>query len=329
MLLLNIFQHSDGSFAWDNLLFLLLALIAGYILSRLTAKKAVNDKSAAAIAAWETKYKHLENEYKSYKSNLAAADRQNEKSVLHLTSRVKALEGDIRVLSDEKNKFHHQLMEKDEEIKKYSKQVTDLDDNLKSMHEHHVKTDAEWSDKLKNLQDQLTSASAWEHRVKAAEEEAQKAKSAIGNAERKKLEAELRLKATTEYAGKVMPLSNELKSMKDKYGELEGECSAFKNELAEKDKMIADLQQKVNSSKEAVSQLKITMAQLELQKENNSTLKQEFDIKHNANIALSDEIDYLKKALKNLSEENEKLKLKLSDNVFAEAADIHETKTSL
>jgi hypothetical protein len=50
----------------------------------------------------------------------------------------------------------------------------------------------------------------WERKVRAAEEEAQKAKAAVSQAERKKLDAELRLRTTAEYAGKLIPLEAEL-----------------------------------------------------------------------------------------------------------------------
>jgi len=322
MFLLSIFQHGDGTFAWDNLLILLIVFLAGYLLHRFNAKKTVNNKFASSIAAWESKYKSLENEFKSYKSNIAASDKHNEKLVIQLNGRVKALEGDIRALSDEKNKSHQQLILKDEELKKYSKQVAELDDNLKTLRDSKLKADAESSDKLNILEEELVKANVWEQRVKSAEEEAQKAKAAIGNAERKKLEAELRLKATTEYAGKVVPLENELKSVNEKYlvlensindkmsvlTEMETKIRDAEMQLQAKDKLITELQEKLSSTTALGSQLKITMAQLELQKENNNTLQKEFELKHNSSIALVNEIDYLKTAFKKLVSENELLK---------------------
>ena len=328
MLLLNIFQHSDGSFAWENVFIILLALIAGYLLQRFNAKKISNNKYAASIAEWENKYKRLENEFKNYKSNISSADKQNEKSVLQLSGRVKSLEGDIRALSDEKNKSLQQLIVKEEEIKRYSKIVSDFEDNMKTMREDKLRAEAEWSDKLKTAKEELSRASIWEQRVKSAEEDAQRARSAIGNAERKKLEAELRLKTATEYAGKVVPLENELKLLRGKFegqeadlnakiielGEKlkanEAENASLKNELSEKSKLATEATEKLSSSADNLSQLKTVMAQLELQKETNKTLQQEFEMKHASNISLIGEIEYLKNEMKKIAEENLALKSK-------------------
>jgi len=328
MLLLNIFQHSDGSFAWENVFIILLALIAGYLLQRFNAKKISNNKYAASIAEWENKYKRLENEFKNYKSNISSADKQNEKSVLQLSGRVKSLEGDIRALSDEKNKSLQQLIVKEEEIKRYSKIVSDFEDNMKTIREDKLRAEAEWSDKLKTAKEELSRASIWEQRVKSAEEDAQRARSAIGNAERKKLEAELRLKTATEYAGKVVPLENELKLLRGKFegqeadlnakiielGEKlkanEAENASLKNELSEKSKLATEATEKLSSSADNLSQLKTVMAQLELQKETNKTLQQEFEMKHASNISLIGEIEYLKNEMKKIAEENLALKSK-------------------
>jgi len=289
MILLNIFQNSDGSFSWENMAILLIAIIAGFLLHQFTAKKRVDQKYIAGLEAWDNKYKKLENEFKNYKSNIISGEKQNEKAVQQLSGRVKALEGDIRALSDEKNKQQHTLAEKDEELKKYSRQLSDIEDNMKSLKEAKAKAEAEWAEKVKALKEDLTRASAWEQRVKAAEEEAQKARSVIGNAERRKLEAELRLKTVSEYAGKVVPLENE---------------------LATKNKLIADMQETINGSKEPSPELKIAIAQLELQRENNSILQQEFEMKHASNISLVNELEHIKSQLKKLAEENDMLKAK-------------------
>jgi chromosome segregation ATPase len=295
MLLLNILMNSDGTFAWDNVLLLLLALIAGYLLHRYTAKKSEDNKYATRITESEAKYKKLDNEFKNYKSNISSSDKQNEKSVVQLGGRVKSLEGDIRVLSDEKNKLHHLLLSKEEDLKKYSRQISELEDNLKVLHENKMKGDAESADKIKAAKEELARAAVWEKRVRSAEEEAERAKSAIGNAERKKLEAELRLKATAEYAGKVGPMEAELKSLQDQIALLE-----------------STLKTTSGSSDEVMSALKTTSAQLELERENNKTLQQEFQIKHAANISLGNEIEYLKTAMSKIAAENVMLKSKMN-----------------
>ena len=96
---------------------------------------------------WENKYKKLESEFKAYKTNIVNSEKHGEKSLVELGHRVKSLEGDIRALSDEKNKYHHQLASKAEELKSYSKQVADLDDELKSIKEAKSKSEYEWNSK--------------------------------------------------------------------------------------------------------------------------------------------------------------------------------------
>jgi len=295
MLLLDIFQHGDGTFAWDNLLFLLIAFIAGYLLHRFSAKKSDQRKYNSAIAESESKFKKLENEFKNYKSNINSSEKQSERSVVQLSGRVKSLEGDIRVLADEKNKLHQQFLSKEEEIKRYSRQISEMEDNLKSLEETKYRNETEASEKLKSIKEELTRAAAWEKRVRAAEEEAERARAAIGNAERKKLEAELRLKATAEFAGKVGPLEMEIKSLKDQLANLD-----------------SSTKEKSNASDEILSELKMVSAQLELQKETNKTLQHEFDIKHADNISLLNEIDHLKDTMTKMAEENDGLRSRLN-----------------
>jgi chromosome segregation ATPase len=238
MALLNILQRLDGSLAWDNIAIVLLALVAGYLLHRWGAKNALNTKYAAIVAGWESKYKVLENEFKGYKSSLAAADKAAQKSLVDMTGRVKALEGDIRALSEEKNKFHHQVLSKDEDLKKYQSQLSVLEDRIKELRTEKEKSEASWSTKLQNLQAELTKATAWEHRVKSAEQEVHRSRTAASQAERKLLETELRLKATAEFAAKVAPLENELALAKQK-------CLDFTAELKNKAALVSELESKI------------------------------------------------------------------------------------
>jgi chromosome segregation ATPase len=210
MVLINILQNTDGTLAWDNLLILIFAVLAGYFIHRFGVKKIENKKYLKTLAEWESRCKRAENEYKNYKSSIIGSEKHNEKLVGELHNRIKGLEGDIRALSDEKNKIYHQLTDKEQDNRKYSKQVSDLEERIKSMLEIKAKADSNWESKLQASNDERIRAMVWERRVRAAEEEAQKAKAAINQAERKKLEAELRLKTTTEYAGKIIPMEAEL-----------------------------------------------------------------------------------------------------------------------
>jgi chromosome segregation ATPase len=210
MVLLNILQNSDGTLAWDNLLVLVLAVSAGYFIHRFGTKKIENKKYQKTLAEWQSRYKRVENEYKNYKSSIISSEKHNEKAVIDLNNRIKGLEGDIRALSDEKNKFHHQLNDKEQEARSFSKKVSDLEERIKSMVEIKAKSDSNWEAKLQASNDERMKAMVWERKVRAAEEEAQKAKAAVSQAERKKLDAELRLRTTAEYAGKLIPLEAEL-----------------------------------------------------------------------------------------------------------------------
>jgi chromosome segregation ATPase len=318
MVLLNILQHSDGNFAWDNTLIVLLAIIAGYLLHAYTVKSNNEKKFKSALGEHDARYKRLENEFKTYKSNINAGEKHGEKELLELRARVKSLEGDIRALSSEKNKFHDQLDAKDKEIRNYSKLIGDSDDRLKALQEEKSRSEAELAAKLKSLKEDLIKASAWEHKVKAAEEDAQRARAAIGNAERKKLEAELRLKATADYAGKVGPLENELSSLKEKYAvldeelhsksnaageadqkfnEVTNENSNLRNTLALKDTMITGLKRQLESAEDKAAKLMLVSAEMELSKQNITTLNEELAARHAAFISMSAEIELLKQNL--------------------------------
>jgi chromosome segregation ATPase len=284
MILLNILEHGDTTFAWDNLLILLLAAIAGYLLSRFSSKKADNRKWLRAIQESENKHKRIENEFKNFKSNISATEKHNDKAVVELNNRVKGLEGDIRALSEEKNKLFHGMEEKDLEIKRLSRLVNEGDERFKQIQEAKLKADTNWEGKLKASGEELSKAMVWQQKVRAAEEDAQRARAAINFAERKKLEAELRLKATTEYAGKVIPLENELKTLKEKYGLLDNQPAL---------------------NKDAMSGGDVAKAQLELLKQNNVVLQQELETKHAAQVSLLAELELLKTDLKKLFEEKE------------------------
>jgi chromosome segregation ATPase len=233
MNLLNILQHSDGTTAWDNLLVVLLAFVAGWLLHRVALKKKVDEKHRQAIAELETKCKKLENEYKNYKSNIAATEKHHEKAVIDSNARVKTLEGDIRALAEEKSKVRHLLTEKDQEIRRLLQQLNEKDDAASTIREAKAKADEEWTEKLRTASQSLARAITWEDKAKQAESEAARAKDAIGHAERKKLEAELRLKAVSEYAGKIGPLQKELEA---------------------KDQVIARLQQQLQSTHDVSAQ---------------------------------------------------------------------------
>jgi uncharacterized protein YoxC len=297
MVLLNIFQNGEGGFAWDNLIILLVAFILGFLIQRFSRKQSENRSYSKNIQEWENKNKKLENEFKTFKSNLVSADKQSEKTVLELSQRVKSLEGDIRALSDEKNKYHHQLMSKAEELKTYSRQVSDLEDSLKALQESKSKSEAEWSHKLTSTQEALHKASAWEGRVRAAEEEALKARAALNQAERRKLEAELRLKSTTEYAGKVVPLEKDLASAKEKLHAFESELQAAKKEILHKDELMQAMHRSAKADESLHTRIRSLEAQVELLKDNNSILQQEFELKHATNLTLKSEIEALKQAL--------------------------------
>jgi chromosome segregation ATPase len=284
MILLNILEHGDTTFAWDNLLILLLAVVAGYLLSRYISKKADDRKWLGAIQESESKQKRIENEFKNFKSNISAAEKHNDKAVVELNNRVKGLEGDIRALSDEKNKLFHGMEEKDMEIKRLSRLVNEGEDRLKQIQEAKLKADTNWEGKLKASGEELSKAMVWQQKVRGAEEDAQRARAAINFAERKKLEAELRLKATTEYAGKVVPLENELKTLKEKYGLLDNQLPPAKDVIPGSD---------------------ATKAQLEMLQQNNAVLQQELETKQAAQVSLLAELELLKTDLKKLFEEKE------------------------
>ena len=84
MVLLNILQNTDGTLAWDNLLILVLAVMAGYFLHRFGVKKIENKRYLKSLAEWESKCKRVENEYKNYKASITGSEKHHEKLVVDL-----------------------------------------------------------------------------------------------------------------------------------------------------------------------------------------------------------------------------------------------------
>jgi len=242
MELLNIFQHSDGSTAWDTLLIIALSVLAGWLLHRYNARRGMNKEYREALAEHERNYKRLENEYKNYRSNIQHSEKHNDKAVIELNNRVKALEGDIRALADEKNRVQHLFAEKEQEIRKYMLQVGEREELIIGLRESNARAEEDWAEKLRAANHSLARATVWEDKVKTAEGDAGKAREALGQAERKRLEAELRLKAVSEYAGKIGPLENE---------------------LAARDRTILDLQDKLRSADEITQRLNEVSAELQ------------------------------------------------------------------
>lgn len=218
MKLLDIFLRNDGSFAWESLLILIVVFLAGWILRGLSAKNKIDKMHRQELAEWESKYKRLEGDYKNYKSNIAAMEKHNDKAVLEAGARVKALEGDIRALAEERKKLHGQLSAREDETRRLLRQIGEKEDVISGLREQHEKAKAEWSGSLEEARQSVARAQSWEGKARQAEADAVRAADAIAHAERKKqeaerktLEAELRLKAVSEYAGKVGPLEQQLK----------------------------------------------------------------------------------------------------------------------
>ncbi|MDP4253375.1 MAG: hypothetical protein Q8938_05180 [Bacteroidota bacterium] len=240
--ILNILQHSDGSLAWDTLFVIALALLAGWLLNRFNTRRVMDKQVRDTIAEQERNYKRLEGEYKNYRANIQAAEKHNDKAVLEMTQRVKALEGDIRVLADEKNKTQQRFAEKEKELRAYMQQIGERDDQLAVLREKFARQEADWSEKLRSSDQSLSGALVWEERVRAAEADAAKSREALGHAERRRLDAELRLKATSEYAGRIVPLETE---------------------LVAKNKVIADLHEKLREAEAINDRLNNVSAELE------------------------------------------------------------------
>jgi chromosome segregation ATPase len=239
---LNIFQHPDGTTAWDTLLIIALSVLAGWLWHRFNSRRSMNKESREALAEHERNYKRVENEYKNYRSNIHNTEKHNDKAVIELNSRVKALEGDIRALADEKKKVLHQFAEKEQEIRKYMLQVGEREDTIKVLREGGARTEEDWAEKLRTANHSLAKATVWEDKVRAAEADGERARDALGQAERKRLEAELRLKAVSEYAGKIGPLEND---------------------LAARDRTILDLQDKLRTAEEITQRLNEVSAELQ------------------------------------------------------------------
>ena len=53
MFLLNIFQNTDGTTAWDNILILLVVFVAGYLLNRFSKQQNEKIKQSRETKEWE------------------------------------------------------------------------------------------------------------------------------------------------------------------------------------------------------------------------------------------------------------------------------------
>jgi chromosome segregation ATPase len=320
--LLNILTHYDGTTAWENILILLLAFVAGWLLHQQLIKRRQNQQYKALAKESEAKVKSAENELKAFKMQVAHNEKTQIKSLGELTGRVRSLEGDIRALSEERNKYHQQFIAKSDESKKIGTQIGDLEDQLKTLKEEKTRNEAEWTQKLKSTREELTRAAAWETRVRAAEDEAAKARATLGAAERRKLEAELRLKATSEYASKVVPLESALQEATKKYDSLEASANSWsaritsiENDLKKKeeeletekvhvqqlsasllmkDQHIADLQAQTLAADEVSSRLKTASAELELLKVHNAALSQEVAARQATALTMQKELELAK-----------------------------------
>jgi predicted flap endonuclease-1-like 5' DNA nuclease len=225
MILLNIFDlftRCDGKTALGFIPFLLGAGLLGYLLKHfMGGNKSKLQEYEAQLGDWQGKYTTLQNEFKGYKSSITASARDNDKHAAELTNRVRSLEADIRNLADEKNKLHLSLTEKQTDLGGYTRKISTLEETIASINEEKNKLNADWSARLSVVNDSLSKASAWEGRVRQAEEELARAKATVSDANKKQVEAEMRLKTTSEVAGKVVPLETELKNWKEKYAALE------------------------------------------------------------------------------------------------------------
>jgi predicted flap endonuclease-1-like 5' DNA nuclease len=267
MILLGIFDmftRCDGKTALGFIPFLLVAGLLGYLLKHFMGGN--NNKLKeyeAQLGDWQGKYTTLQNDYKGYKSSITASARDNDKQVGDLTNRVKSLEADIRNLADEKNKLHVSLTEKQTDLGGYTRKISTLEETIASINEEKNKLNADWSARLSVVNDSLSKASTWEGRVRQVEEELARAKATVSDANKKQVEAEMRLKTTSEVAGKVVPLETELKNWKDKYAALEIQLHEKESSATAYGAKLTDAETKHKNLLDENSQLKLSVGEWE------------------------------------------------------------------
>src|SRR5215469_9320960 len=98
--LLNILTHYDGTTAWENIVILILAFVAGWLLHQQAVKRRQNEQHKAMAKESEAKVKAAENELKSFKSQVSHSEKTQQKNLGEVAGRVRSLEGDIRALSE-------------------------------------------------------------------------------------------------------------------------------------------------------------------------------------------------------------------------------------
>lgn len=301
MILLNILQNPDGTIAWVNIAILLVVFVIGFMINRYRSRQSIGMLSSAS-KEWSQKFKHAENEYKSYRSGHEAAFRQQEKLVAEMTGRVKSLEGDIKVLAEEKNKFLHRLQEREDELKNCTRQLSDWDEKMKNWELEKATQIADVTGKLRQTIAERDAAAAWEGKTHAAEDEARKARAAFADIQRKTLEFDMRLKAASEYAAKVRPLEASLRLAEEKYQKLEQEMAVaatdgdrkkelqdamaslskvsveketLGKQLTQQEQVIRTLREELNADADLRGQLRASEGELQMVRATNAALQKE------------------------------------------------------
>jgi chromosome segregation ATPase len=312
MIFLEIFTNPDGSIAWLNIAVIILAGIIGYLIGGSPGKKQIN-RLKDSMREKENQLRKAENDFKSYKTGHEASFKQHERSVADMNMRVKSLEGDIKALADEKNRLFHKIEEKEDAIKASNRQVSTLEEKIKLLileEEKHLaekeKLISEITGKWKTTGEELGRARSWEEKVHAAEEDARKARQALADHQRRSIDFDLRLKSASEYAAKVQPLENELKTMQQKFED-------YKQEITSKNNISTEIEEKLRSSKATIDILNKELTELKNAVASKENINQELRDKLETATQSSGKIIALESEIKTLKETNAVLQQELAE----------------
>jgi predicted flap endonuclease-1-like 5' DNA nuclease len=152
MLLLGIFDMftaCDGKTAWAFLPFLLVAGLLGYLLKHFMGSNHNASVYQTQLTDWQTRYNSLQAEYKNYQSTIGSTTKNNDQSLADVTSKIKLLEATALQLTEEKNKLNLSLIEKQNDVVRYTNTTATLEKELNS-----------WKEKNASLETQLTASAS-------------------------------------------------------------------------------------------------------------------------------------------------------------------------
>jgi predicted flap endonuclease-1-like 5' DNA nuclease len=273
----KLFRDCNGDISWLPLLFLLGSALLGYLLGRLfkrgggNAEVDVDGAVSAAVAdvenSWKAKWNNLQSEYNQYK---LSAGSSNDSEVQSWKDKFTTLEAKYNSSASSLNTLEADLASKANAAAAAQAKLQDAEEKLQAANAKYQADSASWNAKLAAATGApmvaSSSASSSDDLLlaklradaEAAIDAANKAKQKQADAEKAKLETELRLKAVSEVASKAAAYEAQL-------NKLQSGGDAAANQVADLNQKNEALSRELNNTKTKLSdcEAKSNAAQLE------------------------------------------------------------------